>query len=326
MTFKDLQDDALERTNYDNSLTPSIPRTRISRFINEAHRRILTTPGMERLRDDILTFPTVANQQVYALPQAIDRINRIYEPTTNKIRLVERSLDWLRNIPTTTAGVPEAWVPIGTRQVAAQPASTGVWIVSSSASDTTQSVIVEGFRSGSSGGDPVVATSATLNGTTRVQVGTFTDWVEVDKFYLNGTAVGTVTLYDAASSGNVLAVIPIGQTAAKYFTIAIWPTPSSAWTLYVDYTRVLTDMVNDTDVPFLPDDFHWMLSLMARRNEYEYKNDLQRMMKADQDLLTARAALMDFVCNNPDYMVIPGFQDRRARFSNLGSYYPAGTW
>ena len=326
MNFRTLQDHSLERLNHDQTLTNSTPRTRIKYFLNEWHRRILSEPALQFLRDDVVTFPTVANQARYALPQAISRVNRMYEPTTNRIRLIERSLDWLRMMPSTTQGVPEAWIPLGLTQVAKQPAGTGLWVVSDSVSDTTQKAYIEGFRTGQSQGDQVVASATTLNGTTRVQVGSLTDFIEVDKFFIDSVGVGNISLYDAAVSGNLLATIPIGIFHARYWTILMWPTPANVWTMYVDYTRTLTDLTQDGDVPLLPSEFHWLLEAGARLSEYEYKKDWAAYKISRAEFDDGLKAMREYVVNNPDKLIVPGQQPRSTRFSNLGSYFPSGTW
>lgn len=326
MTFKTMQDHVLERCNHDATLLNSTPRARVKAYLNEWHRRILSKPGMELLRDDTITMPTVAAQARYALPIAVSRIKSIFEPTTNRIRLIERSIDWYRSMPSTTSGVPEAWIPMGYTQVAKQPASNQLWVASDSASDTTIKAYVEGFRTGASQGDPVIADSVTLGGTTRVQVGALTDWIEVDKFFISQPAVGNVSLYTANASGSLLATIPAGFTFARYWTILLWPNPAAVYTLYVDYTRVLTDLTQDGDIPLVPEEFHWLLETGARASEYEYKKDWLAYKTMMGELATGEVALRDYVQNNPDKMLIPGSQPRSTRFSNLGSYFPSGTW
>lgn len=330
MTLKELEDDTLVRIAQDPSLTVSDSRTRVRSYLNDWHRRILTAPGLERLRDDVITFPTVIAQPRYALPLAIAKILRIYEPTTNRIRLVERSLDWLRNMPSTTSGVPEAWIPFGYTPVATQPstvvaAGTALWITSASGSDTSQKVYVEGSRTGASAGD-AFSVNAALNGSTSVQLGTVTDALVVNKFYLSAACLGAVSLMTLTTAGVTLATIPAGQLHVQYFTIIVWPTPSAVWTMNVDYTKVISQMSQPTDTPMLPDDFHYLLGCGARANEYEFKKDFNAQQSALRDLQMGQQRLMDFVCNNDDYIVIPGQQPRGTRFSNIGSWFPAGTW
>jgi hypothetical protein len=323
MILKEIEDTTLETMNYDSSKVVSDVRARIRRSINDWHRRALTIPGLTRLRDTTITFPTVASQAKYSLPQTISKILNIYEPTTNRIRLVERSVDWLRNMPSTTSGVPEAWIPFGYTPITQLPALTGLWVVSSSASDTMQKAYVEGVRSGGYLDTP---STTALNGTTRVAVGTNTDYVDVLQFALDLPPTGSVSLYDAAASGNELARIPPRMLGSRYYSILLWPSPSSAWTLYVDHSRVITELIQATDTPLLPEDFHYLLGVGARMNEYEYKGQPQMMtaMRADWELGIRN--LRDFVENNADYIVIPGQQPRGTRFSNIGSWYPPGTW
>ena len=223
MTLRELEDDTLVRVYQDPAKTQSDARTRIRSYLNDWHRRILTQPGLERLRDDVITFPTVASTPRYALPLTIAKVLRIYEPTTNRIRLAERSLDWLRNMPSTTSGVPEVWIPLGYTAVSTNPstvtaAGTALWIVSSNANDTTQKVYVEGARTGASAGD-WFGINASLNGTTSVQVSTISDALVVNKFYLDAACQGAVSLMTLTSGGTTLATIPSGQLRAMYFSI-----------------------------------------------------------------------------------------------------------
>jgi len=330
MTLRELEDDTLVRVVQDPQKTTSDARTRIRAYLNDWHRRILSQPGLERLRDDVITFPTVAATPRYALPLQIAKILRIYEPTTNRIRLVERSLDWLRNMPSTTSGVPEAWIPLGYTAVAKQPstgtaAGTALWIKSSDNNDTTQKIYVEGAQTGASSGD-WFGLNANLNGTTSVQLGTIADALVVNKFYLDAACQGAVSLMTLPSGGVTLATIPSGQVRAYYFTIIMWPTPASVYTMNVDYTRAISQMAQPTDTPLLPDDFHYLLGCGARANEYEFKKDFTGQAACLRDLQQGMQRLMDFVCNNDDYIVVPGQQPRGTRFSNVGSWFPAGTW
>ncbi len=330
MTLRELEDDTLIRILQDPQKTTSDARTRVRSYLNDWHRRILTQPGLEHLRDDVITFPTVAAQPRYALPLAIAKILRIYEPTTNRIRLVERSLDWLRTMPSTTSGVPEVWIPLGYTPVATQPstvtaAGTALWIKSSDAGDTTGKVYVEGARTGASAGDWFGLT-ANLNGTTSVQISTISDALVVNKFFLDAACQGAVSLMTLTAAGTTLATIPAGQLRANYFTVILWPTPAAVYTMNVDYTKAISQMVQPTDMPLLPDDFHYLLGCGARANEYEFKKDFTAQASTLRDLQMGMQRLMDFACNNDDYIVVPGQQPRGTRFSNIGSWFPSGTW
>lgn len=321
MTFAQILADVYRRTNL--PATPSTAdATRIKAFANETHREVLTAPGLDRLRDDTLTFASVSGTKVYAIGQAVARVKDIFDQSTNQWRLRQLDLDDLRTFDPglTATGSSDRWVPLGYRQVAQHPATTGVWAASSSASDTTPVVHVEGVRTG---GYRTVDQSATLTGTSRVQLGAFTDYVEIDKFYASAVGVGTISLYDAAVAGNELARISIGFTSARYLTIQLYPTPAAAITYTVDYTREMLDLVQDSDEPFLPVDFHDLIGLGARTKEYEFRADA-RLSVTQQQYVKRRSDLFQWVANPPDYRPVPG-RGLIGR-SNLGGFYPAGIW
>lgn len=329
MDFGTILKDVYRRTGYSDA-PPSEVSTRISAFVNQWHRRILTMPGLEMLRNDTFTFASVANTSVYAFPQSVLKINAITQRDSD-VRLHMRTLDWYRRYvpdPAQTTGIPDIWIPGGFRAVAAQPDfpafATGkpLYAVSSSGSDTAgPKVVIESIRKG---GYPYNnGTGTSLTGTSRVQIGTFSDHVEVTKFYLSAACVGFISLYDAAAAGNELARIAIGDTYSRVMYIHLYPTPSSAITYYVDYTRQILDMANATDEPLLPQDYHYLLSLGARADEYERKDD-SRSDQAKRDMDAGLRNMKHALLNPPDYLVVPGVESSNR--SNLGPWYPPGVW
>lgn len=319
-TFKALVDDALERCNYDASLASSTPRTRLTRFANEWHRRILVTPGLTRLRDDTIPFASVADQAQYALPQSVQKIRGIQDRTSDRhlglipleaIRREDPGLD--------STGTPTSYAIVGQQQVAAHPSDASSLFVDSTSGSDTNTAYVEGIRTG---GYPSIR-SVTMTGTTAVDVSAaITDWIQVTKFYLSSLALGTVTLHEDASGGTELARIAIGEMYARYLWIQLWPTASAAVTYYVDYEREIPDMANDTDEPFLPRDFHWLISAGARLNEYERMDD-NRAPALRGDVEDGIRKLILHVSNPPGYVVVPGMDGPHT--STLGSWTPAGS-
>lgn len=321
MNLSDIQTDIYRRCKYSDTPAASVTN-RINGFINQRHRQILSMPGIARLRDDNITFASVASQKYYAMGPAISRIKTIYDGTTNQRKLEERTLSWIRLMdPRNSAlGTPEAWIPISLKQVQTQPAAAcTLHAISSSASDgASVTLYVEYIRTGGYR----VSKSHALNGITDVTVSTDADVIEVDKCYLSAAAVGTVTLLDGLA-GNVLATINPGQTYGRFLWIQLWPTPSSVWTYNVDFTREIFDMSNATDEPLLPPDFHFLVALGARIDEYEQLGD-SRLATAKADWALGISRLKDYVTNSPDYLIVPGGQ-QRVNWSNLGSMYPAGS-
>lgn len=324
VTFSEISADVYRRLNFDTTPATAV-QTRIKAFINQRHRQILAIPGMELLRDapKPMTFASVASQSTYAMGPNVARIKDIYDGTTNQLKLTERSVQWLRTMDprSTNTGTPESWIPITTAQVQTQPsAATGVYVKSTSASDgASTTAYIETARTGGYRASASVA----MNGVTGTLIGSQTDHIEVDKFYLSAVAVGTVTLETAASGGTVLATIPPGQSYARFLIIQLWPIPSAVVTYSVDFTREIADMVNATDEPLLPSDFHPLLSTGARIDEYE-KMDDDRRTALLRDWKVGTDALKNFVINGPDYLIVPGGSN--AQGSNLGGMYPAGRW
>jgi hypothetical protein len=302
--------------------------TRITQFVNLWYRRILASPGMDRLRDTALTFTTVAGQAQYGLPQALTKIRSLYN-IANQQRILPLSLEDLRTRDpglTATSSLVERWLAVNgwsaTRVVLATT-GVGLWAVSDSASDTTQGLSVETIRLG--GVRAGLSTSTILTGTTRVQIGTLTDHVEVVKVFLDAAAVGTVTLYDAASSGTVLAQITPGRTSARYFMIQLYPSPSAALTINVDAQRAIEDLVRPTEEPLLPEDYHHVLMHGAAYEEWQNRSD----PRAKDEWAETQRILSDLrhaLLTSPDDIPVQrGPQNQSPWTSRLGGQYPAGT-
>lgn len=329
MTFSDLSKAVYRRVKLADTPSPT-DSTRIQQFINLWYREILALPGMDQLRDTTLTFATVAAQKKYGLPQALTKIRDIYD-LANQRRVLPRTMDYIRNVDpglSSTSSTVENWIPLNGWSAEAQElTSTGVglWAVSSSASDTAQKVYVETTRLGGVTGGTAVAAGTTLTGTTRVAIGSLTDHIEIVKFYVTAVGVGTISLYDAATNGNLLSTIQIGKTSARYYMIQLWPTPGAAVTLSVDCQRSIQDLVQSTEEPLLPEDFHHALIHLAtyeewlNRGDSRAKDEYGRGMKIVGDL-------RHYILTSPDQIPVQrGPRGTMERISRLGGYYPAGT-
>jgi hypothetical protein len=290
--------------------------TRLTMFINEIHRRLIGLPGMAHLRQSQTTLTTVASTPQYSLPPDVARIIGIRDATNNAV-LMGQSWEWYmaqEPDPSSSTGTPQYWAPVGQVAVAAQPSNASALYVDSTSASDTQTCYVEGIRTG---GYPFSA-SVTMTGTTAVQIGSLSDILAVTKFYLSSSAVGTVTLHEDAEGGTELARIAIGQTHARYLRIALWPTPSSAISLTLDYARQIEDMSQHTDEPLVPRDFHWVIEAGARMLEYEKQED-RRHQIARAEYEKGVRDLRWFVTQQPDGGLASGGR------SQLGAWYPAGS-
>lgn len=326
MTFREIQDDILDRLNYQPGMTTQpLVRSRVQRTVNLWYRRLMSKPEMSRLRDRVTTLASVTTTAgLHTLPPGIARINRIYDPTNNH-RLTDRSLDWLRTNPLsgTDTGTPQVYVPVGLMATLRKPVSTGVWVASSSALDIEPQASVVAMRSGEYLHTPA---PVTLTGTTRVQVGTLTDYVDIQKFWISNPCAGDITLYDAAAAGNILAVIPVGQNMSRYYGLFLYPVPVSSVTYTVEYTVELTDMYQEHDEPLLPQDFHDILCAAGRYEELLIKEKETALAIFRNELTPRIKELCTWVTVLPDTVIVPGSEDVMAGGSNLGSWYPRGRY
>jgi hypothetical protein len=324
MTFAQLKADIYRRLGY-SATPPAGIQTRVGSFINEAHREMLALPGLSHLRDDVLTVTAVANYGRMGLPSIIARIKAVVDRTNNH-RLRPVPLSELRlddPAQAFTGGYPLQYSVCGYQQVQFQPATaTGLWAVSSSSSDASgPKVFAETITTG--GYRHVTSTTGTfLTGTSRVQLGTRTDSVEVHKFYVDQPCVGYISLYNAATVGVELARIEPTLTYARYLAVEFWPVQTTDTTLYIDCTRAVFDLVQDTDEPMLPPDFHYVLGIGARMKEYELVDD-SRITQARADYLRGQAALRSWVLNDGDRT--SSLRHTPVRWSQLGPMFPSGS-
>lgn len=317
MTFLDLQKNVYRKCGFADSPSTEVS-TRVKMFLNEIHRRVLGIPGMDYLRVGTTSFATVANVSRYGLPYDVARIMAMRD-TTNDLKLTSETFQWYTEEapdPSTATGNPEVWVPIGVGPVRYQPANESTLYAISTGADTP-TIYVEGISGGN-----LTTFSVAITGTTKKSLGT---WSAINKLYVSAAATGLVSVWedDATTSdgGTLLATLPIGQTHFRYQTVALWPTPSSALTLTVDYLRTVMDLVNGTDEPLLPEDFHWVLSSGARMLEYE-KQDDSRYSAAKAEYEKGLRDLKWFVTQRADGREpIAG----TVRGSRLGPWYPRGS-
>lgn len=328
MNLSDMLSDLYSFFRY-TTTPPAAVTTRLTRYLNDTQRELLTRPGLSKLRDDVVAVTATANTARSGLPPSVNRINGITDRTNNR-KLRQVTLDELRIAnpsQSDTSTAPERYAVVGYVEVQLQPtAATGLWAVSSSTSDTTQTAYIETFTTG---GYAYRDTKA-LNGQTRVQFGataTRTDHIEVTRFYIGATAVGYISLYDAATNGNELARIEPGKTFARYLAVEWHPIASATATFYADITRTITNLVNSYDEPLIPDDFHLVVVNGAMVKECLFINDA-RYGAVAAEYEKGQRALTSWVMHNPDRVtslrrIIRG---RSSLVDSVGSGYPADTW
>jgi hypothetical protein len=101
--------------------------------------------------------------------------------------------------------------------------------------------------------------------------------------------------------------------------IKLFPIPAANGTLYVDHDAKVDDLDEDTDVPLIPEDFHYLLSLGIRINEYE-KNSDSRLRESRVEMSIGIADLKFFIAGRVSNMPNPARP--RTDSSRLGGWYP----
>ena len=321
MEFSAILAAAYEDLGYPSS-PPTAVVTRIKRYCNEGMQAILAEPTLYGVieSDGGYTFASVANRARYSIPDAHAYVRGMRD-TTNDRTLSGLALDTYRRLdpdPTQTTGVPTHYVPVGRVAVDLQPSdASSVFVKSTSASDTNTCQI-EGIITG---GYKRTAT-VTMTGTTAVNVSsTISTWIEITDVYLDSAAIGTVTVHEDSGSGTELARITIGQKRPSYQGFLLWPTPSGANTYVVDTRREHEALVNDTDEPPLPRDFHPIIAKYAAFRDWELKGD-DRSMDARKQYELWLSRLKYRLASDGLPVARNG---QRTGISRLGGYYPADT-
>ena len=111
--------------------------------------------------------------------------------------------------------------------------------------------------------------------------------------------------------------------SAKYSTFLLYPTPAAAITYTCDVQWGIGDMSNPLDEPLLPLDFHYLLAIGARLDEYEHTDDSRRRI-AEVEWDRGYKALQTRLLINPAEHVNLNGMNVRGR-STLGSWFPPDT-
>lgn len=297
--------------------------TRITRWLNEGYRHLMSAPGREQLRDYTITLTTESNRAMYPLPQAVAKVYAGFQ-VTNSVRLGMMTMSAYRTV---NAGLNQNgnfanwWIPYGWSPVLRQPEGTGLWAVSDNAADTTQKFNVQGF---SVNGDmtPEVQSSV-LTGTTRVQIGTATDWNILERLDLTAVGVGVIRVYDAAVAGNEIIRLQPGQTSAQYQHIILFETPSSAVDYRFDVCLQLTELSQPNDIPLLPADFHDMLPLYVRLRDEKRSGADPRLVWDNAEMKDRVVSLARYVEWPKDYTPVVAGSTSGYGWNDLGPNYPA---
>lgn len=272
---KEIRDSVLSTTRQTNEQIGSLVNDFINLTLNE-----INDPGWAFTRNNYshmwswlrgkTTFTTVASTEDYVMKREIDRIALIRQ-TTSPIKLVQIPDElFFQLVPNPTqSGNPRFYRLWENEGVSTRLSSAGtIDVLSSSASDAGSSelsVTVVGYSSG-------ILTSETyqLNGVTAV-AGTIS--FDAREIYVSKqkATTGTVTVIRNSDS-STLVTIGKEERAPKFKVITLYPKPSSAITMYVEYYTRIRELTNDSDVPQFDQKWHWVVRLGALAKTFQYLN------------------------------------------------------
>lgn len=234
--------------------------TLIKRWLNRGQKVFISTasgPGLHHefswmtLHD--LTLTTTSGVHKYALSPLVKLSKTMtFRDTASDtfIDVIDRHEFQMRVPNPTSTGTPEVCFFVGYQPVLNQPSSASTLsLVSSSASDATVVVHIEGLDSSS----VLVQEDITLTGTTPVA--STKTYSRILARSTSAFMVGTLTITSNAG-GVTNAVIPPRSRKGQYPVFAFYPIPSSALTITYDASMTLPEIVNNADTSFIPEEYH----------------------------------------------------------------------
>ena len=215
------------------------------------------------------TFATVASTENYQLPRDCDDIGIVRQTSTpRKIKFIPDELfyEWLPN-PTAT-GNPK-WYRIWEEEgvEVRLSADDTLEVISSSASDTTQTVRIVGKDS-----NGLIRTeSLTLTGTTVVAGAITYNSGDVLRVSKSADTVGIITVRKATLDVTLVQLGPT-ETSVRFKIMSFYPIPSAVITISIEYYTHIRRLEGNDDVPDLAEKWMWVVRLGAMAKVYQYQN------------------------------------------------------
>jgi len=252
--------------------TSSAMATIIGRFVNKRYFQILRTINWDCTRPDYTL--TTTSVQEYVLPDDFGKEISVRD-TTNGLELGRTDIQRL------ITDYPDSFDDSGSAaryyiredNVQDQPTSASVLaIVSSSASDTTQTILIRGVSSG-------VETSESVTLTGLTSVNTTNSYTRVKAISKSAVTVGKITV--TSNSGAVTeAILPPKVTESRYKLIGFHYIPSTAIVVAIPYIIKPLPLIENNDYPVI--DIADLIEMGAEADAWRYKrqNGKSQQMEA----------------------------------------------
>lgn len=235
----------------------SITNTRRDRWLNQAQSDVAAEMDCEHL-NVTKTFSSVANQRTYHFGFEFNKVLSLRD-TTNNIDLTELTEGEIEEMDPdfSDTGTPYSYSITGMSWVENQPSSASViTIVSDSASDTTQTVTINGFDANNT----EITETLSLNGLTPA-VGT-TSFTEITHISKSESTAGIVTATSNSAAVTVIR-IPAAQLAKQYQPLNLYYIPSAINVYKVRGIRRPRMMISANDYPDFPEAYHELVLIGA---------------------------------------------------------------
>ena len=240
--------------------------TIIKRFVNRRYFQILRAVNWQNVQS-AYTFNTVSGTQRYVLPDDFGKEISCTD-TTNDIELSRMDFAKLyeeyKDI--SDSGTVERYCIIEDC-VQAQPSSTSILtMVSSSASDTTQTVLVRGI----SGGVETYETVTLLGTSDAVTTNSYTRIKGISK---SAATAGYVTI-DSNTAAVTQAIIPLETLETRYKLAVLHYVPAGVYAIAMPYIINPMPLSQDYDYPVL--DIGDLIEIGALADCWKYKRQFSK--------------------------------------------------
>jgi hypothetical protein len=240
--------------------------TILGKIINRRYFQILRAVNWQNINYSY-TFNTVAGTQRYALPDDFSKEISCAD-TTNDTVLNKTTLDELvRNYQDLDdSGTVQRYAIIEDCVKAQPTAASALAIVSSSASDTTQTVLVRGIVSGAETYESVTLTGTTPANTTK-------SYTRIKGISKSAATTGYVTI-TSNSAAVTNAVIPGETLETRYKLALLHYIPSSIYTISMPYVVSPLPLSQDYDYPVI--DVGDLIEIGALADAWRYKRQFTK--------------------------------------------------
>ena len=249
------------------------------------------------------TFPTVASTEFYQLPRDVDKISLIRQTTSPMKLLYVPDEVFYKFIPNPTATGNPLYYRLWEEEGVSTRLATDdtIQVVSSSASDNSNfTVSVVGYDTNGI----VQSESFTLNGITAVNGTKTFDAGRPLKISKSAATTGNITIKEK-TSGTTLVILGPEERSPRFKVIGMYPIPSSAITISLEYYTRIRRVINSQDVPDIDEKWIWIVRLGALAKVYQYQNKPADYIVTQQNLYAAGVrSMVKADMQMPDYIPV----------------------